>query len=71
MASFSLEIYALLLGRNGEGQRALLASAVFQLPSAQYNKYGLSSVFRGAYSDSLTVKAVNGYYDGVEMHCFK
>lgn len=39
MASFSLEIYAMLLGRKGEEQRALAAPAVSQLPSAQNNKY--------------------------------
>ena len=35
----SLEIYAMLLGRKGEEQRALAASAVSQLSSAQNNKY--------------------------------
>ena len=36
---FSLKIYAMLLGRKGEEQRALAASAVSQLSSAQNNKY--------------------------------
>lgn len=39
MRSFSLEIYAMPLGRKGEEQRTLAASAVSQLSSAHNNKY--------------------------------
>ena len=55
MRSFSLEIYAMLLGRKGEEQRTLAASAVSQLSPAPDNPYAKVKHFRMACSDLLEI----------------